>query len=510
MSKNKKTLLIIFLLAVSLLRVLYVAWGPFDLSPDEAHYWEWSRRLDLSYYSKGPGVAYVIWFFTKIFGPTEFGVRFGAIVFSGLASFVVFLIGRDMLGSEKAGFFGAVLINITPIFAAGAVLMTTDVLLLFFWGLALYCVFMALNRQSASWWYAAGAAIGVGFLCKYTIVLLMPCILLYLIFSKGDRFWLKRKEPYMAALISLVIVTPVIYWNISHGQVTIRHTMGQVHVGSGGFSFIPPLEFIASQFALITPFFFAGIVYGIWFCAKTGFKDGAAGRGTRLGFFASAPVFAFFVAASFHGKVQANWALASYVAAYPALCLGFESLYERRGDKRGFLRAVAVLGAALAVVITVTVHFPQALFPFGGARLMTMPPFNRVTGWTELGEKVSTVKAEMEKTGPVFVMSDTYQITSELAFYTKGNPVTFNADAGGRRMNQYDLWPSFGDRVGQNAVYVKGGDADAEAVVASAFERCGREVFIISYGDNLPLKEFSIFRCYGFKGMGGAAKPKTY
>lgn len=517
--KNKKILLIIFLLAVSLLRVLYVAWGPFDLSPDEAHYWEWSRRLDLSYYSKGPGVAYVIWFFTHIFGPTELGVRFGAIVFSGLASYVVFLLGRDMLGSEKAGFFAAVLINITPIFAAGAVLMTTDVLLLFFWGLALYCVFMALNRQSAkgakppAWWYAAGAAIGVGFLCKYTIVLLLPCIFLYLIFSKADRFWLRRKEPYIAALISLVIVTPVIYWNISHGQVTIKHTMGQAHVGSGGFSVTAPLEFIASQFGLITPLVFIALVYGVWLCAKTGFKDNGDGRrGALLSFFASAPVFTFFIVMSFRGKVQANWALASYVAAYPASVLGFESLYGRCTNRRGLLRGAAVFGVAFAIIITSIIHFPQMLFPFGGARLMTVPPFNRVTGWTELGEKVSTVKAEMEQAGgaipsaPVFVMSDTYQITSELAFYTKGNPVTFNADAGGRRMNQYDLWPSFADRVGHNAVYVKGGVADVETVVASAFERCGREVFVISYGGNISRKEFSIFRCYGFKGMKGGAE----
>src|SRR5262249_18463378 len=33
---------------------------PLDLSGDEAHYWEWSRHLDWSYYSKGPLVAYVI------------------------------------------------------------------------------------------------------------------------------------------------------------------------------------------------------------------------------------------------------------------------------------------------------------------------------------------------------------------------------------------------------------------------------------------------------------------
>jgi hypothetical protein len=30
---------------------------PLDLAPDEAHYWDWSRNLDWSYYSKGPLVA---------------------------------------------------------------------------------------------------------------------------------------------------------------------------------------------------------------------------------------------------------------------------------------------------------------------------------------------------------------------------------------------------------------------------------------------------------------------
>src|SRR5438132_14212188 len=33
---------------------------PLDLAPDEAHYWDWSRHLDWSYYSKGPLVAYLI------------------------------------------------------------------------------------------------------------------------------------------------------------------------------------------------------------------------------------------------------------------------------------------------------------------------------------------------------------------------------------------------------------------------------------------------------------------
>src|SRR5205807_2549537 len=68
------------LLGAALLRMLYLAHSPLDLAPDEAHYWDWSRHLDWSYYSKGPLVAYLI--------------RLGCELFGGLS---VALTGTEML-----------------------------------------------------------------------------------------------------------------------------------------------------------------------------------------------------------------------------------------------------------------------------------------------------------------------------------------------------------------------------------------------------------------------------
>ena len=43
------------------MRMAYLAWAcPYTLIEDEAQYWEWSRRIDWSYYSKGPGIAWAI------------------------------------------------------------------------------------------------------------------------------------------------------------------------------------------------------------------------------------------------------------------------------------------------------------------------------------------------------------------------------------------------------------------------------------------------------------------
>ncbi len=92
------TLLFSSLFVISVFRIYYILHGPLDLSPDEAHYWEWSRRLDLSYYSKGPMIAYLIYIGTSIFGDTVFGIRIMAVIFSALSSIYMFRLVNHMYG----------------------------------------------------------------------------------------------------------------------------------------------------------------------------------------------------------------------------------------------------------------------------------------------------------------------------------------------------------------------------------------------------------------------------
>jgi undecaprenyl-diphosphatase len=279
--------------------------------------------------------------------------------------------------------------------------------------------------------------------------------------------------------------------------------MGQVQAGAAAWSILPTLEFIASQAALLTPLIFAGLLWGVIRCVRAGFKEG--GGGLMLVFFTSAPLFFFFVLKGLHGKVQANWAVASYAAAMPAAVWAFLSAYEKAGRaKRRALSAALVIGLALGILFTLAAYFPWALERAGAKDILWGPPYNRVTAWGELGDKVREAREELARTGETFVMSDTYQITSELAFYTKGNPRAFYVNTGGRRMNQYDLWPGLETVTGQNAVYVKGGDEEIEPGVENAFDTCDKEVFEIFHKGRV-LKEFSIFRCVNFKGMEAAS-----
>jgi len=55
---------------------------PYDLAGDEAHYWLWSRKLDLAYYSKPPMVALIMRASTEIFGNEMWAVRLPALLFA--------------------------------------------------------------------------------------------------------------------------------------------------------------------------------------------------------------------------------------------------------------------------------------------------------------------------------------------------------------------------------------------------------------------------------------------
>jgi 4-amino-4-deoxy-L-arabinose transferase-like glycosyltransferase/membrane-associated phospholipid phosphatase len=490
--------LVFFLFLISLFRVYFILTSPFDLSPDEAHYWEWSRRLDLSYYSKGPMIAYLIYLGTSVFGDTVFGVRALAVVLSAASSCLIYLMARDLYG-EKAGLVSGLLVQIVPLFSVFGVLFTIDSPFIFFWVLSLYVLHKLLARQLHEgrkptfdyYWVLLGVSIGLGLLTKYTMAFFLLSGLLFLLSSKNTRGLLKTPGPYIAVLISLAVFSPVILWNAANGWVTLKHTAGQTHVAEGlKISAKDFIEFTGSQFGVITPVLFVLIVAALWKIRKTE-------KGALLLWF-SAPTVIFFLLKSLQGKVEANWALPGYATGFIAFSACYAEDILSAGRSRKALLVPAIL---LSMVVTFFAHFPSMLhLP------QKMDPTSRLVGWKELGQETSVIYKEMARTGPVFIFASRYQVSSELAFYMDGNPVTYCINFH-RRMNQYDLWPGFEGFKGQNAVYVRmSGNLPEE--IGSAFERCEKQPIAIQTKQNKKVK-FTIFKCYDFKGL-KIKQPESY
>src|SRR5690606_33513323 len=104
---------------------------PYTLVEDEAHYWEWSRRLDWSYYSKGPGIALAIRAFTALLGDTEFAVRLPAAIASIVTVLFSGLLAADVAGRRgspcwRIGFYGAAAVALAPVMQAIGLISTID------------------------------------------------------------------------------------------------------------------------------------------------------------------------------------------------------------------------------------------------------------------------------------------------------------------------------------------------------------------------------------------------
>lgn len=509
------TILVAALTAISIFRIYYILHGPLELSPDEAHYWEWSRRLDLSYYSKGPIIAYLIYIGTSIFGDTVFGIRIMAVIFSVLSSIYMFKLTNLICKDVSIAVYSAVLLQIIPLFSTFGVIFTIDSPFIFFWILSLFLFYRTVNSElhtpdsKLTTWLLLGISIGLGLLTKYLMAFFYLCAFLFLLLSE-KRYLLKTIKPYAAVLVSLAVFSPVIIWNSQHDWVTMKHTAGQTHIYQGiQISLKSFFEFLGSQIGIITP-----IIFGMIFYALFKSKPLTSGLQSKFLFYFSIPVIAFFLLKAVQGKVQANWAMMGYITGIIAFSGYFFSKdYRTQGTRQGIKtkKILILTGIGLALLITIISHYPSII------KLQPkLDPSARLKGWNTLGAEVSRIYDSISNRGDILIFSDSYQVSSEMAFYVKGKPKTYCINLG-RRMNQYDLWQDMNDYAIEiqqgrgeniNGIFVKTGNTEMPPELSKSFDGFEKRTLKV-YDKGYFLREYSIFICYNFRGL-NIQKPETF
>jgi 4-amino-4-deoxy-L-arabinose transferase-like glycosyltransferase len=403
--------------AIGLLFVFRIALAAAsDLAEDEAYYWLWSTHLAAGYYDHPPMIAYWIRAGTFLFGQTAFGVRFAGLIGTLTGSYLLYLSSLSLFRDRLAALTAVLWLNATLLFNAAAIIATPDTPLAFFTTLALFALAKLMETGRGKWWYAVGAALGLAFMSKYTAVLLLPGVFLWMLASQEGRRWFGRQEPYIGAVIALLLVTPVFYWNYVHDWVSFAKQAGHGVKDKPASAILSVAELLGGQAGLATPIIFVFCLFGT-VCALIQGWPRRDPRWLLLGAI-PAPLFAFFFIHAAEQKIQANWPGLVYPAAILAAVHSFFALAKERTLPR-WIGASFLLAPWLGVAITL-VAFLQ--LGFGVLPIEAKKdPTSRLKGWAKLGAGIETLERSQ---GASLTLTDRYAITGELAFYgSRQHPV---------------------------------------------------------------------------------------
>src|SRR2546421_4613888 len=105
------------IVGVVVFHLFYLTWRcPIDLAEDEAYYWDWSREIDMSYYSKGPATALLIRASCAIFGDTMPGVRFPAVFLRAGVAIMTYWLALKLFRRDSLALLATLLSYFTPMF----------------------------------------------------------------------------------------------------------------------------------------------------------------------------------------------------------------------------------------------------------------------------------------------------------------------------------------------------------------------------------------------------------
>lgn len=475
-------------LAKAIFLGFYIAYGPVGLGPDEAQYWTWSQLLSIGYYSKPPGIAWLIRLGTEIFGNSELGVRSGSILLGFISTLAIYSLSISAGLKERVAFFAGLMMVVTPLGLLGSLLAITDNGLFLFWTLAMFPLVKAIkNEKTPNYWFL-GLAIAGGSLFKWPIYYVWLIVAALIPFYR--TWW--NKQLFCGIVISLLGLIPSLVWNVDHDWATFRHVGSTIQGGA-----IPvarakgnPGAFLGEQFLLLSPLLFGMLLVALTTLWKKGQEITKPMKYCGWVFVTFLGAYTFL---SFFQKVQGNWVDFIYPTGIVFLAWYWA---EVKAANINWLKSGIIIGLLFSLLI---LWLPSIDLPY------RLNPFKSNLGWR-------TLSAELLNKGynPTehFLVGDKYQTSSILSFYSPSQKRAYFLNLNGGRKNQFSFWPSLAEeQTGKSGFFVvfrDGSGNDGEKFInkiSPYFEKVvflGEKPLITHKGK--PVKVALFFQCINYKG----------
>jgi 4-amino-4-deoxy-L-arabinose transferase-like glycosyltransferase len=465
------------IVAVMLCQVVFLLCGcDWDFCNDEAEVWAWSRRLDWSYYARGPLIAWLIRLATellggmsvKLTGSLMLAARLPAVLLGGLTAWGVFRLASLTTGAGRRAMLAVLFLPAIPILALGGVLITCDTPLVCCWTWAAVWTYRAVRSDDPRAWIAAGLIGALGVWAKYSFLAFPASVGLFLLFTAAHRRQLTRPGFWTMSLLCVSLgLAPILIWNARHGWAGASQLADRVGLSSRATwaSIWPVLSFVGGE---------AAALGGIWWVAGIAAMGGALVqviRGVKSGETAESGelaagnrsglvyllclwgvIWTACFAASLLGESEANWMVPGYISLVILIGMRVDQVFAQGRTRKWIYCA----GWCLCITLVVAIHHMEWFYP-ALARYVPVPtkrwpvplrlyePTARLRGHQVLARAVQRqLEAFAAGGASPFVMAPTYGLASTLSFYLPGQPETYclswNYGMTSQPVNQHDLW----------------------------------------------------------------------
>lgn len=367
------------------------------LMPQDAYYFFYSQNLALSYFDHPPMVAYMLKFFNLFLGKSVWAIKFTNFATTLLSVYAFYHLAGYFLSQQKSQ-IAAMLYASTLLISVLSINSTPDVPLMLFWTLALISLYRAIFLEKVLNWVGAGFFMGLAFDSKYTALIMLPGLFMFLILSAKHRKLLLSYKPYLAVLIFVITIYPIYYWNVQNDWISFSFQSSR---SSSISKFVlQPKYFmgnLGTQIGLLLPVLFALIFWFYYRISKKTIVKRLLPDQNKLFLISfSLPIIGFFFAVSMFYWVKLNWIMPGYIAAI-ILAAPYIS--------RKYLKIQLISSVVLNLVLFVQIYF----YP------IDVKSDDTWFGWEQLSEKVMQI--EEQNPGHFVFANDNYKTSAVLNFY---------------------------------------------------------------------------------------------
>jgi hypothetical protein len=238
-----------FAFAALAFHLLVNAFGGYGIFRDEYYYIACSKRLAAGYVDQPPLAMFLMAAGRAAFGATRFGIRVPPAIAHALTVLLGGLIARRLGGRRVAVVLACLAVFLAPVIIGQANIFQMNAFAQLFWALAAYLLVLLVDKSRPRLWILLGVVLGLGLLNKIDFLWFGAGLAAGLLLT-DLRKNLATPWPYAAAGIALLLFSPFVMWNATHGFAHLEFIR---NASAGKYSGLSRLDFLAGQAIILNP-----------------------------------------------------------------------------------------------------------------------------------------------------------------------------------------------------------------------------------------------------------------